>query len=69
MESEVIRPLEGLDGKVVAVGGGAVISGENRAILKKLGPVMWLKASPDVIVKRIEKSGRPALRCLELSEE
>lgn len=69
MEFEVIRSLRGTDGKVIAAGGGAVIHEENREILKRLGRVVWLKASPERVVERIENSGRPPLTGLEPAEE
>jgi len=51
---------------VIAVGGGAVLDEENVIYLKKNGIIIWLKAQPETILKRLIKdkktvSQRPSL--------
>lgn len=47
---------------VIATGGGAVLSEENRALLKSHPPVIWLKASPEFLARRIAgDSNRPLI--------
>jgi shikimate kinase len=48
---------------VVAVAGGAVLDPANRALLRGTGAVVWLDASPEVLVGRVNAGGdhRPLL--------
>lgn len=39
---------------VIATGGGVVMSVENRQLLKNNPPVIWLKASPEFLARRID---------------
>ena len=62
---------------VIALGGGALLSTENRALAEKFGEVLCLTASTQVLVTRLKNSGtnRPLLdgnlqqRTLELLEK
>lgn len=62
-ETAVLRALTGADNTVVSTGGGVVIREENRVLLKKMGKVIWLKASPSVVYNRIsgDVTTRPLL--------
>jgi shikimate kinase len=65
-ERIVMKRLCALDRYVVATGGGSVLSGENVKDMKKSGVIVWLKATPDTIKKRIlqdknTEEGRPPL--------
>ncbi|MCG8324941.1 MAG: shikimate kinase [Thiotrichales bacterium] len=60
-ETEILRELTALAGVVLATGGGAVISGENRELLKNNGFVIYLVADIDLILKRISKDTRRPL--------
>ncbi len=66
IEKKVIQKLSLLDRHVIATGGGAVLNGENVSTMKKSGKLVWLKATPETIHRRMtmdcetEKS-RPAL--------
>ena len=52
----------GIDNVIVDTGGGVIERPENIETLKKNALIFWLKASVDVIVKRIESGAdRPAL--------
>ena len=53
LETEVLAGLNELDRHVLALGGGAVLREQNRQMISKLGKVVWLKASPATILKRI----------------
>ncbi len=46
---------------VIATGGGFPLKESNRIWMKKLGKVIWLKASPKVILERIKNEDRPLL--------
>jgi shikimate kinase len=62
-ESRVLATvLEGTAPAVVSVGGGAVISDANRAALRAGGTVVWLRARPDTLARRVGKGAdRPLL--------
>ena len=48
---------------VLATGGGAFMNAETRARVKELGISVWLKAEPDVLMRRVRKrSNRPSLQ-------
>ncbi|MBN9451824.1 MAG: shikimate kinase [Bosea sp.] len=48
---------------VLATGGGAFMNAETRARVKELGISVWLKAEPDVLMRRVRKrSNRPLLQ-------
>lgn len=62
-EEKAIHHLCQLDSIVLATGGGAVISPQNRKVLKAHGQVVYLKASADVLIKRTRKDrNRPLLQ-------
>ena len=51
---------------VVALGGGAVVSAENRRALREKGTLVWLDAMPETLVERIgESQKRPLLAGLD----
>jgi shikimate kinase len=48
--------------QVIATGGGAILSAENRALMKEKGKVIWLDASAEILAARISgDSNRPLL--------
>jgi shikimate kinase len=63
-ESEAISELNAVVGPLVAsVGGGAVLSSANRAALHSVGTVVWLRAQPATLARRVGRgAGRPLLR-------
>lgn len=74
LESEALRSAVGEDSpRVVATGGGAILREENRAFMRENGIVVWLKASPRVLLARLTANPlgeqRPALTDLALEEE
>jgi len=65
LEKEMANKISRIKGVVVSTGGGIVLNAENRRILRKCGIVFYLKASPDVILKRIKSAKnneRPLLK-------
>jgi shikimate kinase len=62
VESEIARELSGADNLVIDSGGGVIERPENIDALRTNGIIIWLKASVDVIVSRIERgTARPSL--------
>ncbi|RJQ84132.1 MAG: shikimate kinase [Desulfobacteraceae bacterium] len=62
LESEQARILATQDNLVIDTGGGLIERPENIAVLKATALIVWLKASVEVIVARIQTdSQRPAL--------
>jgi shikimate kinase len=54
LESEIIAELANGDRRVVACGGGVVLREQNRAVLRSGGKCVWLRASPEALLERIE---------------
>ena len=53
LEQIILKRVCQVDAVVVATGGGVVINAENVQHMKKSGVIIWLKAEPDTIRKRI----------------
>ena len=53
IESDIIKRVCALDDHVVATGGGAVLNDKNVKLMKRSGKLVWLKATPETIKKRI----------------
>jgi len=65
LEREALRALP-QSGAVVALGGGAVVAAENRAILATKGTLVWLDASPETLASRTAgDTARPLLAGLD----
>ena len=64
-ETECLNSLSReLGSRVISLGGGTPIREENREIIKKLGKVIYLQASPDTIYQRVKHdTSRPLLQC------
>ncbi|MEO8463983.1 MAG: shikimate kinase [Gammaproteobacteria bacterium] len=61
-EREIIAELTGLEGVVVATGGGAVLDPRNRELLATTGTVVYLETSVDALVQRTRSNKtRPLL--------
>jgi len=61
IESDALREVLSQHA-VIATGGGVILREENRLLLKRHPPVIWLKASPEFLAKRIDgDSNRPLI--------
>ncbi len=63
-ETAVLRELcESSASRVVAVGGGTPMADENPALLRQMGTIVWLTATPETIWARVGRtiSARPLL--------
>lgn len=61
-ESKVVERLLGQGPQVLATGGGAWMNPETRGRIGEAGVSVWLKAEPEVLLKRVRKrGGRPLL--------
>ena len=64
LETDTLRLLLAQKGEmIVATGGGTPLRRENAALLQSLGAVVWLTASPSVILSRVGRvlASRPLL--------
>ncbi len=62
MESEVARELAKLDNVIIDAGGGVIERPENIEVFRANSRIVWLKASVDTIVSRIQGgTERPSL--------
>lgn len=62
LEAQVLAQLATRDHTLVATGGGVVLRADNRDVLKKLGPVVWLTARPETIYARLAADASTAER-------
>lgn len=53
-ETQVVEDLAQRPKSVLALGGGAILRERNRAAIAQQGRVVWLTASPETILRRIE---------------
>ncbi len=53
LEKEAVTKLSERDNLVISTGGGLAANEENMSSLKKLGPVVWLYASPEETLRRV----------------
>ena len=62
-EAEVLEAAVTSDGPlVVSVAGGAVLSADNRRLIRSAGVVVWLRAEVETLAARVGKgAGRPLL--------
>ena len=62
-ETAVLTDLAELKDIVIATGGGAVVSEENRQLLRACGTVVYLTSDLDTLFARVQRdSGRPLLQ-------
>jgi shikimate kinase len=60
LESAAVQQLAGAVA-IISTGGGAVVDKANRERMKATGPVVWLRARPEVLASRLVGAGRPLL--------
>lgn len=62
LETEVLETLQDYEDFVLSTGGGIVLKEENVALLREMGKIILLKATPEVICERLKNvSDRPLL--------
>lgn len=61
LESEAVRDLAKEDGMVISTGGGLILFPENRTLLKRNGKIIFLRASLEVLLERVDRADRPLL--------
>lgn len=74
LESDVLAELLSHSIGVIASGGGAILAEFNRRNMQAAGPVVWLKASPEILAARIagdatSQDRRPSLTGKSIQEE
>jgi|SRR6516225_6193107 shikimate kinase len=63
LERQALKSMSGLTRAVVAVGGGAYVADENRAILRDIGISIWIDSPFDLCWSRVSKeTHRPLLK-------
>lgn len=67
LENEAVLMASKCQNTIISLGGGAIISEENRTLLKKTGTMIYLKASIDTLKQRL-KENLPAVFQKEDSE-
>lgn len=73
-ETQALRQVCTPGARVVAAGGGAILSAVNRELIRAAGPVVWLQAPADVLAGRIEgdaasSARRPSLTGKSVTDE
>lgn len=65
LETNCLKMLqEELGERIISLGGGTPLREENRSLIKELGTVIYLKASPETIYERTKNNTkRPLLQC------
>lgn len=62
IETQVLVDLQQYQGHIISTGGGIIVSERNRELLKQLGYVVWLVATPEEILDRTARNtNRPLL--------
>ena len=61
LETAALGSLATRTGLVIATGGGIILRDENRALLRKLGVVVWLTAREEVLFERVSRNRRRPL--------
>lgn len=71
METRLLESLQGQQkSRILSIGGGMPLKQENRELLRKLGVVVYLKASKETILERVSKNqNRPLLAGEDLEEK
>ncbi len=63
LESAELAGLDGVEGVVLATGGGIILRAENHAALRRVGPVAWLDAGAEILFERVARNKkRPLLQ-------
>jgi shikimate kinase len=62
LEEQVVADLLARQQHVISLGGGAVLRQESRQAIGTGGMIVWLQASPELILKRIEADATTSVR-------
>lgn len=63
LEREAVLRAAAREGRVIACGGGAILSVRNFGVLKGAGPIVYLRTSVDELIARLGRGeNRPLLR-------
>ncbi len=65
-ETELLKELvqKQMSARIYSVGGGTPVNPVNRALLKQLGIVVWLRIRPETVYQRLkDDTTRPLLQC------
>jgi shikimate kinase len=60
-EALVVKKVAGMHHRVIATGGGVVLNPDNVFYLKQNGILIWLQATPEVILDRVQGDRRRPL--------
>lgn len=60
LESRTVASLMGVERRVVALGGGAILCPENRRLIADSGSVVWLQAAAETIHQRLTSDPQTA---------
>lgn len=74
LESDALQEAVQADTKVISLGGGTILSAQNRQLIKEHGRCVLLTAEVDTIIERLSadqatRANRPSLTALPLAEE
>ena len=58
LETALLQRLKRFDSYVFATGGGVLTTGGNLELLRRVGPIVFLKADPEDIIKRLRNDTR-----------
>ena len=64
-ESAELRELVDAKDIVLATGGGAILREENRALLHRIGRIVWLHADPEILFERASRNRKRPLLNVE----
>jgi shikimate kinase len=59
LENDALRSLSNLRDSVLSTGGRTPMDTENRALLKSLGSVVYLRCGVNTVIERMKKKGAP----------
>ena len=69
-EHNLLMGLKGGQNLVIATGGGIILSSDNRALLKKIGCVVYLRSNiKDLVLRLKDDKTRPLIQNIDLSQK
>lgn len=61
METMVLKEFSPLSSRIISCGGGMAIKSENTDLMKTMGKIVYLRANPETILKRVSRSDKRPL--------